>query len=336
MLNRNYSDAKEPNKNLWLLAQQIEQTTKQIYKISVDGALIEFSSSLYGSEKIRVRIVLFDATKSKGKRKIKEVEYHLSFGEALSFCEGVINRHYIKGLMNKKQNLSKNPNACKSPVYITDGGISAEVLLKTGYSRNDGKPLYSCFKLLATEDNKRNCCIQIEKGPGKQIASFTYGPDYKDIKDLKAKDDSFAQIKFDIMKLMELAVILKAHIQGYITAQYSLTAQTQEINYLYEALIQRDEENRRFLKTLYKHASFTSEIVKSIPGLSDSLIDKINIEVAKNLSELSMKTEDEVSDEKIEENPVSSPSHMIDEDSGEILSDDISQLYESDDSSVPF
>lgn len=298
LLNRAFNKDENPNKNLWMVAQKIETCGRQIFRLDGSDKIIEFLSSSFGINKVKINMLSYDNTKKKGDKKQEELEFYLDFSDVLVLCEDILNNNFAKKVKQEKIKKEKDSNYYYQPLYQYEGGNSAEALAERGKSRKDGKPLFRRFKIIVSTKSTNACAFQIEKGPGKKSDKGGIIADYTSVKQLSGPDDAYMMIAISPENLKRLAVVLKAHINAYITAQYTLVAAAQENNYLYYSLIKRDDENREATRSIFKHVSAVSKLLK-------------NLNLQKNLEKDLPQTP-----------PAQKQQYTVDEETGEVIETD--------------
>lgn len=293
LLNRAFNKDENPNKNLWMVAQRIESCGRQIFRLDGSDKIIEFLSNSFGINKVKINMLSYDNTKQKGDKKQEELEFYLDFADVLVLCDDILNNNFAKKVKYEKMKKEKDSSYYYQPLYQFEGGNSAEALAERGKSRKDGKPLFRRFKIIVSTKSTNACAFQIEKGPGKKSDKGGIIADYASVKQLTGPDDAYMMIAISPENLKRLAVVLRAHINAYISAQYMLVATEQESNYLYHSLVQRDEDNREAIRKIFKHVTAIAKFLK-------------NVDFHKNVEE---------------EIPQSSPSpqYTVDEETGEVI-----------------
>ncbi len=269
-LKRDYRYEDNPNRDLWMGSQRINNAEKQIFKIEGNSRFIEFLSTAYGVERIKVVLTKYDKEKEKGNRVQSALEFYIEFKDALIMCEDILNKTISRNLATETKLKAADSKYYQKPAFVLQGGVSAEKLMERKKAREDGKPMFRKFSITCSSNRNAACAFLLEQGPGKTSPTSGIIADYAGLGALKGKDDGYDFIAVLPGDIKGLALVLKAHIEGYIASQYALTAMQQEMNYLTNEVTRMQEEmktindeNRQYFKAIHKaikNSASTSEI----------------------------------------------------------------------------
>lgn len=140
------------------------------------------------------------------------------FKKIIDMAVAVVNSKDINGLekvINEVSNIkgiNKNTGIYPPVLFHQTGGTSAEKLAKQDKSRKDGNALSRQIKLTVGE--KKRYILSGESGPGKKDSKGLIIPLYGN------KPEHRIMIGFDPDELRIFALVLKAHIEAYLSAKY--------------------------------------------------------------------------------------------------------------------
>lgn len=227
--------------------------SKQIFKIDGNNCFMEVLNDRFFEGKVHFNFSAYDKEREAGDKIKEKIDFFLEFGDALSFCEMVINKTFDEKLKKERSNyqkallkaesegkalnqcgfiynksywaLTRGTDANKLPQKREDGkSESRRLLLMPGYVPPERMAHPEKFKN-ARKPNR--FVLQCESGPGDKVNSSTAGgyiikPAYgnKPEKKIMIPFPEIEDMNFDD-KFLEMAQIIKSHVTGYIEASYS-------------------------------------------------------------------------------------------------------------------
>lgn len=227
---------------------------KQIFKIDGNNCFMEILNDRFFEGKVVFNFSSYDKEKERGERIAQEIKFFLTFGDALTFCEMVLDgtfkrklhddrKAYRASLLNEEKTGQKSTYFYGNPYWALSRGTEAS---KLNPKREDGKsesrklslqPGYvPKDRMLNPSDpkfkNKRKpnrFVIVCESGPGDKVESKVQGgfiikPSYGNTPEKKIMipipEIESPEMNY-VDKLTEMAKILQANILGYIQAGYA-------------------------------------------------------------------------------------------------------------------
>jgi len=183
----------------------------QIIRIDGKNLFLEILNSSFEIDRVHLNFVQYDQAQATGSRIVANIPIYLEFAEFLALSEDVI----MGFLQAKAAAIAAESAATKQypkPAFIAMGGTSAKVLAKRGQARADGMSESRQFKI--TSGTKYPFLLTAESGAGKEdergliVPAFGAKPDKRILLGMSAED------------LKSLCMIVKLHMQSYITFQY--------------------------------------------------------------------------------------------------------------------
>lgn len=345
MLKRNESFTEGPNNALWRVTQRVEYPNKQIAKIDGRNKLVEFMSNSFNIGRLYINMIEYNVNAEKGSRQKKRLDYYLKFEDLLFLCDEIRNNNFAKKvkaeLTKEAEAKAKGESYYTKDLYVFKGGVSVQKLAARNASRADGKPMARTIRFRTSSMAGCACSIQIERGPGKMNeATGGVVPDYAGVKALNTPDDGYLIIPISKDDFKPLFFLLEAHIKAYINAQYALIASSQEANYLFEGIVERSEQDRIYMKKTYEGIRNILKAVGSISQLPEKIMSKLKTDVMVDETEMpkpkpvpQKETKQDIIEKIENENSDDDNPSIVDDITGEIISDDLDKLYDGD---IPF
>ncbi|MEG1299568.1 MAG: hypothetical protein RSC93_02500 [Erysipelotrichaceae bacterium] len=227
-MNENFE--KNVNYDLWGMSPQIKLMDKQIFRVDGKDKFLEVQASAMNISKIKLLLRSYDKTKQKGDKVKNDIEYYLSFEDALVLCQDILSgRLAALAKLEKKrkeQCVKEGKPAYPLPLITYEGGIPADKLAKKGKSRKDGKALFRRFNI--SSGDKIPFILSLEYGPGNPGKNNGVIAAYSGTSNAEA----FEKLGMSAKDIKRLAVTIEMHIKAYTMAKYNLIAISQEMNYL--------------------------------------------------------------------------------------------------------
>jgi len=183
----------------------------QIIRIDGKNLFLEILNTSFEIDRVHLNFVQYDQAQATGSRIIANIPIYLEFAEFLALSEDVI----MGFLQAKAAAIAAEAAVTKQypkPAFAAMGGTSAKVLAKRGQARADGMSESRQFKI--TSGTKYPFLLTAESGAGKEdergliVPAFGSKPDKRIMLGTSAED------------LKSLCMIVKFHMQSYITSQY--------------------------------------------------------------------------------------------------------------------
>ena len=183
----------------------------QIIRIDGKNLFLEVLNTSFEIDRVHLNFVQYDQAQATGSRIVANIPIYLEFAEFLALSEDVI----MGFLQAKAAAIAADAAATKQypkPAFIAMGGTSAKVLVKRGQARADGMSESRQFKI--SSGTKYPFLLTAESGAGKEdergliVPAFGSKPDKRIMLGMSAED------------LKSLCMIVKFHMQSYITSQY--------------------------------------------------------------------------------------------------------------------
>ena len=183
----------------------------QIIRIDGKNLFLEILNSSFEIDRVHLNFVQYDQAQATGSRIVANIPIYLEFAEFLALSEDVIMGFLqVKAAANTA--IAAETKQYPKPAFIAMGGTSAKVLSKRGQARADGMSESRQFKI--TSGTKYPFLLTAESGAGKEdergliVPAFSSKPDKRIMLGMSAED------------LKSLCMIVKFHMQSYITFQY--------------------------------------------------------------------------------------------------------------------
>lgn len=185
----------------------------QIIRIDGKNVFLEVLNSAFQIGKVQMNFLEYDITKDKGERIRYEIAIYIDMDKFLVLSNDVLSgRISALAIKARKEQQIGGYKYCKE-VWNDMGGISAELLKKRGKERADGKSLSRQLKL--TPGDKLPWIFSAELGPGELTETGLIVPRFTG-----NKPEAIVRVPLRNEDLKKMALIVKAHIEGYVSSQY--------------------------------------------------------------------------------------------------------------------
>lgn len=229
---------------------RMERMKKQIFRMDGYNCFMEVLNDTFHNQKVHFVFSNYNLESEKGDRITNTIDFYLSFGDALTLANLIISGELNRMLQVDRKNYQKaaleaekTKTECKyffgNPYWVLHRGTDAE---KLAVKRSDGKaesrklqivPGFIKKERIAHPEKFRNekapnrFVIMCESGPGDKVNSRGTSGGYI-IKPAYTQPEKKVMIPIpEVDKnnykdtLMELALILKSHIDSYYQAGYT-------------------------------------------------------------------------------------------------------------------
>ena len=187
-----------------------KDNNSQIVRIDGRGNFVEvLSDSFDQKQKVHLGFFAYDESKAEGNRYTNKVHIFLSFGEALALSEKILSGRLIAEAQLSLQAAGTN---FPKEIFKTMGGISAANLAKQNQTRPDGKSMAK--QLYIYPGSKMPLLLVASNGAGEETEKGIIKPVYGN------KPDNKVSVAVGEEAMMQLAGLVKAHIQAYLCSQY--------------------------------------------------------------------------------------------------------------------
>lgn len=187
--------------------------SNQIIRIDGKNVFLEVLNSAFQIGKVQMNFLEYDVTKDKGKRIKHDIAIYVDIDKFLVLSNDVLNgRISALAIKAREEQQRGNFKYCKE-IWDDIGGISAETLIKRGKERADGRSLSRQIKL--TPGDKVPWVVSAETGPGELTKTGLIVPRYTG-----NKPEVVIRVPISSEDLKRWILIVKAHIEGYISSQY--------------------------------------------------------------------------------------------------------------------
>lgn len=183
----------------------------QIFRIDGKNVFLEVKNGMFDKEKVLMNFIEYDVNKPKGNRKTKEISIFVDIAKFLLLTQDILSGR-INAIAKKVREEQQRGGYkyCKE-VWHDMGGTSAEKLKEQNKVRADGKSHSRQIKI--TPGDKFAWIISAESGEGEMTETGLIVPRY-------IKPEAIIRIPMTNEDLKSLVLIVKAHIEGYITSKY--------------------------------------------------------------------------------------------------------------------
>lgn len=189
-----------------------ERNSKQIIRLDGKNCFVEAMNYAFSIGKVQMNFIEYDLSKTQGDRYKQEVSIYIDTDKFLVLANDI-----LSGKIAKLADIEKaKGNQYCNAIYTDMGGVSAKNLEKRGQSRPDGKSLSRQFKIIP--GNKVPFMLVGECGIGEESETGLIVPRYG------SKPEQRVQIPVQPDDLKRLALIVQAHYQAFLNAQYVVEA----------------------------------------------------------------------------------------------------------------
>lgn len=183
----------------------------QIFRADGKGVFMEVLNSAFRIGKVQINFIQYDTGTNKQQ---KRIDTFLDVDDALLLCQDILTGK-MSGLSKKAKDLATEKGyKYASYIYQKQGGVHATTLAKRNQTRADGKALGREFKI--TPGSSQPWILSAEQGPGKELEKGLIKME---------KSEEIIRVPLDDDGLKKFALVLKAHIEGYVSQQYGLAGE---------------------------------------------------------------------------------------------------------------
>lgn len=220
-----------------------EKDPRQIIRLDGKNCFLEVMNSAFAIGKVQINFREYDEKQQKGNRFTKEIDLFMDMDKFLVFANDIMSGKVAKMAEAEKARAKQESEKQGKTVYpreldeFTDmGGMNAENLKKSDERRkkNEFKPysqMYSipegkCLsrQLKLVPGLKAPFMLKGEVGIGEESDTGLIVPKYG------TKPSQMVQIPVPANDLKKFALIVQAHINSFISAQYVVDATTPQDN----------------------------------------------------------------------------------------------------------
>lgn len=177
---------------------------KVVAEVNTLNAFVKVKANSFNIEKVMFSFVEFDQN---SKKLLKSIDTYMSFGDALILSNDILSGKISRLATKEKAKGDKYPKA----VYTSPLGGVSEEKAKVRKLRTDGKAISRAFTI--APGNKADFVFTAEQRAGKTAPNGIIVPEGN------AETTIRVGCKADALK--SFALTMKAHIEGYISAQYA-------------------------------------------------------------------------------------------------------------------
>jgi len=183
---------------------------KQILRLNGRNVFLEVMNNAFKINKVQINFIEYDQNLEKNKRQLKNISGYIDVDKAMVLINDILSGR-LSGLA-KQANEIKAKSGYKycREIYVDMGGISASKLKERGKERSDGKSLSRQFKI--TPGDKVAWIFSAETGAGEESETGMIVA--------KGKPEEIVRVPMTDEYLKKFAVVVRTHIQAYITALY--------------------------------------------------------------------------------------------------------------------
>lgn len=220
-----------------------EKDSRQIIRLDGKNCFLEVMNSAFAIGKVQINFREYDEKQQKGSRFTKEIDLFMDMDKFLVFANDVMSGKLAKMAEAEKARAKQESEKQGKTVYpreldeFTDmGGMNAENLKKSDERRkkNEFKPysqMYSipegkCLsrQLKVVPGLKAPFMLKGEVGVGEESDTGLIVPKYG------TKPSQMVQVPLQANDLKKFVLIVQAHINAFLSAQYVVEATTPQDN----------------------------------------------------------------------------------------------------------
>ena len=180
----------------------------EITSINNLSSFVKAKANSFGIERLQLSFVNYD---SETKKLSHSIDCFLKFDEALYLCNMILQQHLAR--LNKKERercKQTGERYCKAIFTSTLGGIHEEKVRRKNL-RSDGKAISRHFTI--SPGLKQDYVITCLQGAGNSNEKGLIVPD--------GNPDITIRVACSSSDLRKFALMIKSHIEGYISSQYA-------------------------------------------------------------------------------------------------------------------
>lgn len=177
---------------------------KVVAEINTYNTFVKVKANSFDIGKVWFAFVEFQP---KSNKLVKSVDTYMNFGDALILSNDILSGKIARLAEQERKKGEQYPGAIYTSPY---GGVN-ETKCKEKGLRTDGKALSRYFSI--SPGSKADYVITVFQGPGKTEDVGIIVPD--------GKSETIIRVGLNSYSLKSFALTMKAHIEGYISAQYA-------------------------------------------------------------------------------------------------------------------
>lgn len=200
-----------------MIRKDLIRLSKKIFEqlIRFDGknTFVEIVNA-FNIGKVQLNFIEYDLKLPQKNRQINKVELYLDIIEAVTLSSKIINGRFgIEANDKRREQQAKGYKYCL-PVYISMGGVNAEMLARRGKARSDGKAISRQFKI--SPGDKIPWILSGEFGPGEEMENRLIKPAYNVPQGKKfGQPEGIVRVPLTDDDLLKFAVVLKMSIESF-------------------------------------------------------------------------------------------------------------------------
>lgn len=196
-------------KKLTSLEERLLNTTidKEFAELNTTSTFVKAKANAFGIEKLQMSFVSFDSN-----NKLKNnIDIYMSFGDSLLFAQDVLSGRICKQAQLSRDNAKKSGQKFPSEVYKSKLGGVAEAKAKERKLRNDGKAISRYFTI--APGSKFDFVFTAYQQAGHSADNGLIVPE--------GQPEVIIRVGCNSADLKSFALLIKSHINGYISSQYA-------------------------------------------------------------------------------------------------------------------
>lgn len=187
--------------------------SNQIIRIDGKNVFLEVLNSAFQIGKVQMNFLEYDVTKDKGERIKHDIAIYVDIDKFLVLSNDVLSGRISALAIKAREEQQKGGYKYCKEIWNDMGGISAETLKRRGKERADGKSLSRQFKI--TPGDRVHWILSAETGKGELTETGLIVPRFNG-----NKPEAVVRVPLTNEDLKRMALIVKAHIEGYLGSQY--------------------------------------------------------------------------------------------------------------------
>lgn len=181
----------------------------QIFRLDGKNSFMEVMNTGFEIGKVHMNFITYDLTKKEGERYTNKISIYMDIDKFL-----VLSADIMSGKIHKlAENEKAKGNRYADKIFDDMGGTPAETLAQRNKAREDGGSESRVLKLIPGQ--KLPFIFQAELGKGEKNEKGLIVPRYG------AKPEQKVMIPMQGDDLKRFALVVKMHLDAYITAKYT-------------------------------------------------------------------------------------------------------------------
>lgn len=185
-----------------------QKNPNQIIRLDGKNVFLEVMNSAFEIGKVNINFIEYDVNQEKNSRIKQSIPIYIDMDKMLVLINDILSGRISALAKAEKAKGNKWANA----IYTDLGGVSAKNLEARGKARPDGMSLSRQFKI--TPGDKMPWILSGEMGAGKENDKGLIVP--------QGKAENLVRVPLSDDDFKRLAIVVKAHIESFITSQYLL------------------------------------------------------------------------------------------------------------------